>query len=80
MEGNGNPENFGIERGQIIPPWMPSLYLGGPSGKGSKPTAWADKEEHRRYDGHMGPFDPNRNAQLCSPGKEWRALIVSPAA
>ena len=37
-------------------------------------------EENRRYDGHMGPFDPTRNAQLCYPGKEWRALIVSPAA
>lgn len=28
----------------------------------------------------MGPFNPTRNAQLCIPGKEWRALIVSPAA
>ena len=41
MEGNGNPEIFDIEKGQIIPPWMPSLYMGGPSEKGSKPTAWA---------------------------------------
>ena len=27
----------------------------------------------------MGPFDPTRNTQLCIPGKEWRALTVSPA-
>ena len=52
MEGNGNPENFGIERGQNIPSWMPSLYLGGPSGKGSKPTAWAVS---RLRDGLMLP-------------------------
>ncbi|EDR06478.1 uncharacterized protein LACBIDRAFT_328877 [Laccaria bicolor S238N-H82] len=38
------------------------------------------EEQHRRYDGHMGPFDPTRNAQLWLPGKEWRALIMGPAA
>lgn len=36
--------------------------------------------EHRRYDGHMGPFDPMCNAQVSPPGKEWRALIITPAA
>ena len=39
LEGNGNPENFGIGRGQIIPPWLPSPYLAGLRKKGSKPTA-----------------------------------------
>ena len=38
------------------------------------------EEENRRYDGHMGPFDAMRNPQLCVPGKEWRPLIISPAA
>lgn len=38
------------------------------------------KEEHRRYDGHMGPFDPTRNPQLTPPGKEWRPLIISHTA
>ena len=28
----------------------------------------------------MGPFDPTWNAQLSLPGKEWRALIIAPAA
>jgi hypothetical protein len=42
MEGNGNPENFGIKSGQIIPPWIPSLYLGGPSEFRSKHTASAE--------------------------------------
>ncbi|EDR14505.1 uncharacterized protein LACBIDRAFT_321621 [Laccaria bicolor S238N-H82] len=38
------------------------------------------EEQHRHYDGHMGPFDPTRNTQLWFPGKEWRALILTPAA
>ena len=38
------------------------------------------EEENRRYNGHMGPFDTTRYPQLCVPGKEWRPLIISPAA
>ena len=38
------------------------------------------EEYYRRYDGHMGPFDPTRNPQLYFPDKEWRPLIITPAA
>ena len=37
-------------------------------------------EQDRRYDGHMGPFDPTRNAQLGFPGREWRPFVITPAA
>ena len=37
-------------------------------------------EQDRRYDGHMGPFDPTRNAQLSFPGREWRPFVITPAA
>ena len=38
------------------------------------------KEYYRRYDGHLGPFDPTKNTQLSFTEKPWRALIISPAA
>ena len=38
------------------------------------------EEYHRRYDGHMGPFDPTKNPQLSLPDRPWRPLIIKPAA
>ena len=38
------------------------------------------EEYYRRYDGHMGPFDPSVNAQFNFPDKPWRPLIIAPAA